>query len=254
MREGYLDQQRIFAREASRAREERLRTVGQLTAGVAHDFNNTMTAVLGHLELFSHTEDKQMQRDCVYAARQSANRAVDLTQQLLAYARKAPLERTMRDLIPMLTEVAQDHEAVHEGRLEIDFPDALHELAPFWVDGGRLQSAVANLLKNAEEALAPGVSVQLSAALDLRHDTSDTQSLPKGTYVAISVSDNGSGISVEDLDRVTEPFWSTKGHANGSGLGLAMAHGFAKPSGGRLDIQSKHGQGTVVTLRLPYTI
>ena len=256
----YIAQQKKLAAQAKREREERLRTIGQMTAGVAHDFNNIMTAALGHLELFSYTDDPIEQRAHVSAARQSADRAVDLTQQLMAYSRKAPIERALRDLVPLIEEVVRDHTTVfgaslNEG-LELSLTPDLQTLAPFWVDGSRMQSAVANLLRNGTEALGPDGALQLSVALEEMHEDwllpfGDV--LPKGVYVAISVTDNGAGIAAKDLERVTEPFWSTKGHANGSGLGLAMVQGFAEQSGGRLEINSKPGKGTVATLRLPYT-
>lgn len=259
LHEGYVEQQEILAARAIREREERLRTIGQLTAGVAHDFNNTMTAVLGHLELYALSKDPSEQREFVAAARMSANRAVELTQQLLAYTRKAPLDRRLEDLAPLLQEVVHDHNAIYKKLfhkpVSLNIASEAHRLQPFWVDGGRLQSAVANLLRNGAEASGADGTVQLSSVLEVFREEKRMPHgaiLPKGVYVAISVTDNGHGIAIEDLEHVTEPFWSTKSHANGSGLGLAMAQGFAEQSGGGLDIRSKPGKGTVVTLRLPY--
>ena len=258
--DNYREEQRILAAEIVRAREERLKTIGQLTAGVAHDFNNSLTAVLGHLELFAQTDNTEEQRDYVSAARSAADRAVVLTQQLMAYARQAPLDRDYREALPLLMDVIRDHRSVFDsqtdGRLIVDLPQSLEDLSPFWVDGERLQHAVSNLLRNGMAAIPQHGEVRLSASIDtLRKSVtlSNGAVLKEGQYIAITVSDNGSGIAPENIEHVIEPFWSTRGHANGSGLGLAMVHGFAEQSGGGLDIQSWPDQGTVVTLRLPYT-
>jgi len=255
----YQEEMRLVAAEATRAREERLKTIGQLTAGVAHDFNNTLTAVLGHLELYAYTDDIKEQRASVLAARLAADRAVDLTQQLLAYARKAPLEQALHDIAPIIEEVASDYHSIFgddpDRPLIVDIGSDLKDIDPFWVDGCRLQSAIGNLLRNATEAISTKGEIILSVSFDtlrrpaaLRHGTT----LAPGKYIAFSVTDNGDGIAAEDMAHVTEPFWTTKSHANGSGLGLAMVQGFAEQSGGGLDMCSRSGKGTVASLHLRF--
>ncbi|MFY0735996.1 MULTISPECIES: ATP-binding protein [Aurantimonas] len=227
---------------------QKMEMIGQLTGGIAHDFNNLLMAVLGNLELLHRhmTLDAKAER-LVDGAVKGAQRGAALTQRLLAFARRqeltlAPtnlseLVRGMADLLDRsLGSTIEQHVVLPEG-----MPLA-------FVDGNQLELALLNLAVNARDAMPDGGSLTIEVDVP---DTFEAMVLPSGTYVRLSVSDTGSGMSEETLKRATEPFYSTKGVGKGTGLGLSMIQGLAEQLGGSLRLTSTVGIGTRAELWLP---
>ncbi len=238
-------------------RAQQLESLGKLTGGVAHDFNNLLTVVLGNLELIADEigPDSDLQ-DCARAALRAVKRGADLTQQLLAYARKQPLAPRAIDVNGLLSEMtgllrrSLGETIVIETRLSPD-------LWPAQADLSQLQNAILNLCLNARDAMAlPGGRLTIETqALRIGSESREVAGdLSAGEYVSLVVRDTGRGMSSEVLERATEPFFSTKDLSQGGGLGLSMVFGFAKQSGGTLVIESKEGEGTATTIYLPRAV
>ncbi|HJQ60073.1 MAG TPA: PAS domain S-box protein [Vineibacter sp.] len=236
---------------------QKTEAIGQLTGGVAHDFNNLLTVITGAAELLgerlaaSEPDIAALVRDILAAS----GRGAELTHQLLAFARKQPLQpravdvnRLIHDLRPLLAgPLGEDVELRFELRAD---PTITH------VDAHQLQSAILNLAVNAREAMPSGgrLLVETSnAALD-RRQAAEAGDLRPGRYVVIRIVDTGSGMKPEVAARAIEPFFTTKPVGQGTGLGLSMAFGFAKQSGGHLALTSVPGEGTTVRLLLPQAV
>jgi len=239
---------------------QKMEAVGQLTGGVAHDFNNILQVILGSLEIITITlqrgsldepgsERRALIERVTATAQRAALSAKQLVQRLLAFSRQQPLAPTVLDvnaLVGDMTEIIERAlgETVHlETTLATD-------VWPVYADRDQLESALLNLVVNARDAMPNGGRLCIeSANVDLRTDCPDD--LAPGAYVTLSVRDNGCGIPREHLDRVFDPFFTTKDKGTGSGLGLAMAYGFVKQSGGQIRIDSEVGTGTSVKIYLP---
>ncbi|KAA9008963.1 sensor histidine kinase [Histidinibacterium aquaticum] len=240
----------LIARKVARYRSEREtarraqveaekdRLLGQLTGGIAHDFNNQVTAILGNLELSRVLTDECEKGRAIAEAEAAAQRVARLTSDLLAYSRRSMLRPARVDPGRIAREVAdlarQDSRTGLTLELETDLPSLM-------ADAGYLRAALLHLLANAEEASAgKGADVELSVRR--------SEALGRDG-VTFSVTDQGTGMSQEVRARATEPFFTTK--PQGHGLGLSMAEGFARQSGGRLEIVWAEGEGTEVRLHLP---
>ncbi|UEX76563.1 PAS domain S-box protein [Sediminicurvatus halobius] len=232
---------------------QRLESVGQLTGGVAHDFNNLLTVILGNAEALNEAlaADRSLQ-PMADMVRDAAERGAELVRSLLAFARRQPLqpERVavgpcLEALGPLLRQALSEEVAL---RIE-----AAEPLPPAYVDPAPLEAAVLNLVINARDAIPGAGQVTIEAsAVTLDRDYAAVQGdVRPGRYLLIAVSDTGGGIGPEHLQRVFEPFFSTKGKDQGSGLGLSMVHGFVKQSGGHVAIYSELGYGTTVRVYLP---
>ena len=228
---------------------QKLDALGQLTGGVAHDFNNLLMVVLGNLELARpHAADRPALVRALGSIQTAAQRAVELTQQLLTFSRRQPLKmETLR-----LTERLPQTLDLVRRSLRGDI--ALHAevdpgLWPIKVDPTQLDLAILNVALNARDAMPQGGVLRITAANVERGEPGQRRRL--GRHVIIRISDTGTGIPEELLAKVLEPFFTTKEIGKGSGLGLSQAHGFAVQSGGVLTIESHVGCGTSVTFRLP---
>lgn len=227
------------------AEGEKMRALGQLTAGVAHDFNNLMTAVTLTAEYLKNDSDQSEQSreallDDILSATDSA---ASITGGLLAYARQQPLQPK----VLQLDEFLEESELIFSNTLgERNLLRTSYEPCSVVVDQGQLASALLNLLLNAKEALGERGTVEISLTVQ-----SDDDSKTATRFAVISVRDSGVGMSESDLQRATEPFFTTKAAGEGTGLGLSMVYGFARQSGGDLTITSKPGIGTDVLLKLP---
>ena len=252
---------RVEEEVAQRAEaEERLRqaqkmeTVGQLTGGVAHDFNNLLQVVTGNLEILLRNlpEDSARLRRSADNAMKGAQRAATLTQRLLAFSRRQPLEPKPAELNKL---VAGMSELLHRTLGETVEVETV--LAPrLWrveIDTNQLENAILNLAVNARDAMGSGGKLTIETSnthLDQRY-TADNSEVAPGQYVVICVSDTGIGMDAETVARAFEPFFTTKDVGRGTGLGLSMVYGFVKQSGGHLKIYSELGEGTTVKIYLP---
>ena len=234
-------------------RAQRLEAVGQLTGGVAHDFNNLLTVVLGNAELLAElNQDKPQQRKLAEMISAAAQRGAELTQRLLAFARKQALAPKVVALNPLVAGMDPLLRRTLGEHIEIELIRAAG-LWPAQVDPGQLENALLNLCLNARDAMPAGGRLTLETAnarLDADYAATHIDVQP-GQYVMVAVSDTGSGIAPNDLKRVFEPFFTTKPTGKGTGLGLSMVYGFVKQSAGHVAIYSEIGQGTTVRLYLP---
>jgi CheY-like chemotaxis protein len=224
--------------------------IGQLTGGIAHDFNNLLAAVIGGLSLIEKKaalEDEQ--KRILGMTKRAAEQGSELVRRLLAFARRQKLEPQPVEL-QSLRETVSDL-LVHTlgGLVHIDWrigDGAWDVLA----DRAQLELALVNLIINARDAMPDGGTIVVDAKSATVEPGSET-GVQAGDYVRIAVTDNGSGISPQDLDKVMDPFFTTKTVGKGSGLGLSMVYGFAKQSNGAFRIESKLGSGTTAELWLP---
>jgi PAS domain S-box-containing protein len=239
--------------EQALLQSEKLHMMGALTGGVAHDFNNLLTVITLNLEeaTASLPSDDSLQ-EVLQPAMHASLRGAELTRQLLSYAKRVPLRpmhvrpaSLLTTLTPLLTTALGQRHV-----LEIVLDD---DTGGLWVDPGRLESAILNLLLNARDAMPRGGEIVLHVSSEERTAAAsdEPRNLAPGRYVVIGVQDQGTGIEPDVLTRVFEPFFTTKGSGEGSGLGLSMVFGFAKQSGGGTTIDSVVGQGTTVKLYLP---
>lgn len=246
--------ERQLAQEAlERAREalsqaQKMEALGQLTGGVAHDFNNLLMAVLGSLELLKKRlpEDPKNAR-LLDNAIQGAQRGAALTQRLLAFARRQDLKPVVVDLPDLVRGMADllQRSIGPMVRIETRFPLGLPHAV---VDAHQLELALLNLVVNARDAMPEGGEITIAG----REGSGDeTNGLPEGRYLCLSVSDTGDGMDEATLARVKEPFFTTKGVGKGTGLGLSMVHGLAEQSQGRLVLRSRPGAGTTAEIWLP---
>ena len=230
---------------------QKLESLGQLTGGVAHDFNNVLMAVLGNLELLSkRAGDPAAARRLIEGAIKAAERGATLTQRMLAFARRQELRpeavdaaRHIGSMVEMLRRSLGPSIAIKV--------DCEKDLPPIKVDPNQLELSILNLALNARDAMPDGGNLTIAAHRP-KFDP-DVIPLRQGEYVCLSVTDTGSGMDEATLKRAPEPFFTTKGVGKGTGLGLSMVYGLAAQSDGLARISSRPGDGTTVELWLPVT-
>lgn len=245
--------ERLHAEDALR-QVQKMEAVGQLTGGVAHDFNNLLTVIIGGLDTIRRRgpQDNPRVTRALNLATQGAQRAATLTARLLAFSRRQPLEPKPLELNHV---VRDSTELLHRTLGEtIELETVMTaRLWPVEIDQNQLENAILNLAVNARDAMPGGGKLTIETAntmLDESYTAKDSEVVP-GQYVVVSISDTGSGMTRETLNRVFEPFYTTKEVGKGTGLGLSMVYGFVKQSGGHVTIYSEPGQGTTVRLYFP---
>ncbi len=246
----------VAAREAAQARAahaERVQALGQLAGGIAHDFNNVLQAVQGGAALIERrAEDADGVRRLARLILDGTARGASITRRLLAFARRGDLRAeavNVGDVLGGLREILS-----HSLGPTITIRVGLEpDLPPVLADKGQLETALVNLATNARDAMLKGGTLTFAAGQETvpAEGGVAVPTLAPGRYVRLSVIDSGAGMDRATLARVFEPFFTTKPHGQGTGLGLAMAKGFAEQSGGGLAIESAPGRGTIVTLWLP---
>ncbi len=263
LREAYAALQ--FQTEERRKVEEMLRqsqkmdAIGQLTGSVAHDFNNLLTIIMGNLELAQHKLGtlaqgaEQQVRRVVDNAMNGARRAAILTQRLLAFSRRQPLDPKPTDVNKLILGISDFFRRSLGENINLEIVNS----ADLWhveIDPSALESAILNIVVNARDAMTDGggkLTIETSNAyLDEDYCRGHTEIRP-GQYVLIAVSDSGHGMAPEVLERAFEPFFTTKNAGQGTGLGLSQVYGFVKQSGGHVTIYSQPAEGTTVKIYLP---
>lgn len=232
---------------------QKLEAVGHLTGGVAHDFNNLLTIILGNAETLSEElSDKQQLRMLADMTATAAERGAELINRLLAFSRKQALEPRVLDVGSLIYGM----ESLLRRTLAENIDIEIVRGGGLWrveIDAGQLESALLNLALNARDAMPGGghLTIEITnAALDDDYVASEPE-VKAGQYVLITVSDSGAGMPASVLNRVFEPFYTTKEIGKGSGLGLSMVYGYVKQSGGHIRIYSELGVGTSVKLYFP---
>ena len=269
--QGLLDRTRELEEE-SKLRQEaeatvrqavKMEAVGQLTGGIAHDFNNLLTIIIGNLDKARRvlaaadnpgdvTTLRGNLAKSIEDAMKGANSAAQLTQRLLAFSRRQALEPARVDLNRLVTDMEQMLRRTLGEDIDIEIVLGAG-LWPTFVDPHQVENVLLNLALNAKSAMPKGGHMTIETANCYLDDAYVARfgDVEAGQYVLLCVSDTGSGIKPQVLDRVFEPFFTTKPHGEGSGLGLAMVHGFIKQSGGHIRIYSEEGVGTTVKVYLP---
>ncbi|CRM97697.1 Blue-light-activated protein [Pseudomonas sp. 22 E 5] len=237
--------------EAALHQSQKLEAIGQLTGGVAHDFNNLLTIIRSSVDFLRQPglPEERRQR-YMSAVSDTVERASKLTSQLLAFARRQPLNPEVFDVGLRVKNIGEMLESVTGARIhvQVQLPERPCHVR---VDASQFETALINIALNARDAMDG------QGTLTLRVATVDTMPRIRGDeesrqpFVSIALADTGSGIPGETLERIFEPFFTTKAVGKGTGLGLSQVFGFAKQSGGNVDVASHPGQGTLFTLYLP---
>ncbi|PMX26709.1 MULTISPECIES: GAF domain-containing protein [Pseudomonas] len=237
--------------EAALRQSQKLEAIGQLTGGVAHDFNNLLTIIRSSVDFLRQPglSEERRQR-YMSAVSDTVERASKLTSQLLAFARRQPLNPEVFDVGQRVQNIAEMLESVTGARIQVrvNLPEQPCHVR---VDSSQFEAALINIALNARDAMDSQGTLTLSVARlpalpRIRGDAESRQ-----PFVAVSLADTGSGIAGDTLERIFEPFFTTKAVGKGTGLGLSQVFGFAKQSGGNVDVASTLGEGTVFTLYLP---
>ncbi|MEJ2377383.1 MAG: PAS domain S-box protein [Pseudolabrys sp.] len=234
------------------AQAQKMEALGQLTGGIAHDFNNLLMIVSGYSQILQSRLSEAKDKQAVEAIRSAAARGEKLTRQLLAFSRR-------QTLMPVVVDLRQRIDAVRDmlapslrGNIEL-VCDIEDKIWPVEADLGELELALVNIAVNARDAMPDGGRITLSARNVVLKRGSRVASL-EGDFVAIAIIDTGSGMAPDVLQRVFEPFYTTKPVGKGTGLGLSQVHGFAMQSGGAATVSSEVGKGTAVTIYLPRSL
>ncbi|WP_133138600.1 PAS domain-containing protein [Legionella genomosp. 1] len=250
---GMTDLTERYELEEQLRQSQRLESLGQLTGGVAHDFNNMLTIIMGNAELLTEQlSDNPMLNEMAEMIYSAAQRGAELTKRLLAFARRQALEPKVIELNVLMENMMGLLKRTIGDNIELKFKKE-PQLWPTLVDPSQLENAILNLCLNARDAMPGGGQLIIetrNSELDETYADSHTEIRP-GHYAEILISDTGSGIAPEHLNKVFEPFFSTKPKDKGTGLGLSMVFGFIKQSGGHINIYSEPGNGTTVGLYLP---
>jgi PAS domain S-box-containing protein len=243
-------QQRLDQARATLLRSQKLEAVGQMTGGVAHDFNNILHIISANVQLMMRNEEGSRKR--LLSIMDAVERGKKLTAQLLAFARRQPLHPSVVNLAQLIERMdTLLHRAAGDAiRIRFEMPD------PLWnalVDPNQLENVLLNLVINARDAMdgQGSITIALGNLTVAPSDELAMGGIQPGEFVTVAVRDTGSGMPPEVMERAFEPFFTTKPEGKGTGLGLSMAHGFAKQSGGHIRLASTLGEGSTVTLYLP---
>ena len=232
---------------------QKMEAIGQLTGGIAHDFNNLLAVIVGNLSLLERiVGDNEVANKRLQTTQKAAARAADLIRRLLAFSspeelKPAPtkLSHSIRNTVELATRTLGPEIKIIT-KLDANIP-------PVFVDPAGLESALLNLAVNARDAMPKGGSLTITTELvtiEENYPPVKTGEMKPGRYASVSVTDTGTGMSRETMERALEPFFTTKARDKGTGLGLAMVYGFVKQSGGTIRLYSEMGYGTTVTLYL----
>ncbi len=236
------------------AHSQKMQAIGQLAGGVAHDFNNLLTAMIGFCDLLlqRHKPGDQSFGD-IMQIKQNGERAATLVRQLLAFSRQQTLQPKVMSPADVLSDLSNMLGRLIGGDVKMDVTLG-RDLGVIKVDKGQLEQVMMNLIVNARDAMMPqGGIVKVHA--DNYHQKEPVMrgqdEMPAGDYIAIHVSDTGSGIPKENLQRIFEPFFSTKEVGSGTGLGLSTVYGIVRQTGGFIGVDTKIGRGTTFSVYLP---
>jgi PAS domain S-box-containing protein len=242
---------RLDRAQAQLAQSQKMEAIGHLTGGVAHDFNNLLMIVKGQVQLMRLRPQDAKDIRSLDAIEQAAQTGANLTRQLLTFARRQRLENVTVDLAERLSAIRDLLESSVGGAIKLE----MHVPKDTWrveTDPSEFELALVNIAVNARDAMPNGGTLSLRAQ-NLTLDATSTVPL-SGEFVALSLSDTGTGIAPEVLAKVFEPFFTTKEVGKGTGLGLSQVYGFSRQSGGDVHVASKPGEGTTITLYLPRSL
>jgi signal transduction histidine kinase/ActR/RegA family two-component response regulator len=237
---------------------QRMEAIGQLTGGVAHDFNNLLTIISGNVEIaqrslatWGETSRERLTR-AIASAASGAQRATTLTQRLLAFARRQPLDPKLTNVNQLIIGISDFFRRTLGENIDLEVVGGAG-LWPVEVDPSQMEAAILNLVVNAKDAMEEGgkLTIETGNAFIDEGYSQQNAAVPVGQYVQISVSDTGVGMSREIQEKAFDPFFTTKEPGQGTGLGLSQVYGFVKQSGGHVKIYSELGEGTTIKIYLP---
>jgi len=235
------------------AHSQKMQAIGQLAGGVAHDFNNLLTAMIGFCDLLlqRHKPGDQSFAD-IMQIKQNGNRAANLVRQLLAFSRQQTLQPKVLNLADVLSELANLLRRLIGAQVKLEMVHG-RDVGLIKVDQGQLEQVIINLVVNARDAMPQGgtVTIRTVAVKQEKAQLRGQDEMPPGNYVAIEVADSGIGIPKENLQRIFEPFFSTKEIGSGTGLGLSTVYGIVRQTGGFVGVDSVVGKGSTFTVYLP---
>ena len=244
----------LMQTEAALRQSQKMEAVGQLTGGLAHDFNNLLAGISGALELMQSRIGQGRFDDLeryMGVAQGAARRAAALTHRLLAFSRRQTLTPKPTDVNGLIGGMEELIRRTIGPEIALERVGAA-DLWPALIDPGQLENALLNLCINARDAMPNGGRITIETANSrLDRAAAAAHDIPEGEYLAVCVTDTGTGMPPEVVARVFEPFFTTKPMGQGTGLGLSMIHGFARQSGGQVRIRSEPGRGTAVCLYMP---
>ncbi len=242
------------------AQSQKMQAVGQLAGGIAHDFNNLLTAMIGFCDLLllRHRPGDQSFGD-IMQIKQNANRAANLVRQLLAFSRQQTLQPRVLNVTDALGDLGNLLRRLLGESIELKIVHG-RDLGLVKVDQGQLEQVIINLAVNARDAMTTSAGAGGTLTIQSLNQHVDNpararfgvESMPVGDYTVVEVTDTGSGIAPEIIDRIFEPFFSTKEAGQGTGLGLSTVYGIVKQSGGFIFVESQVGKGTTFRLYLPH--
>ena len=245
-----LDVTRRRDAQDSYRQAQKMEAVGQLTAGLAHDFNNLLQVIAGCHEMLERQVEAPDLRRRLDMARAATDRAARLTSQLLAFARKTRLEPRPVDLSSTVMTFADLLDSTIGSRIDLQL-NLRHRLPPCLIDPVHFETALLNIVVNARDAMPNGGTITIATSRVRQEHDPQPGSLPEGDYVLVTVTDTGEGMPPAVAARAVEPFFTTKSLSKGTGLGLAMVHGFVEQSRGRLEIDTEPQRGTTIRLFFP---
>jgi PAS domain S-box-containing protein len=240
-------------REARVAQSSRLESLGQLAGGVAHDFNNLLGVILNYADFVAdELEEGTTAHTDVVEIRKAAQRATDLTRQLLIFSRREVIKPAPVDLNEVVSDIERLLRRTLGEHVELSV-DLAPSVPAVLADPGQIEQVLVNLAVNARDAMQDGGRLVIDTGeVELDRDfLHDHPELSPGRYVRLTVADNGSGMEPEVAARVFEPFFSTKRKGEGTGLGLATVYGIVTAAGGQISLYSEPGDGTVFRIHLP---
>jgi PAS domain S-box-containing protein len=244
----------LMQAEEKLRQSQKMEAVGQLTGGIAHDFNNLLAGISGSLELISSRILKGRVEEVdkyIQAAQAATKRAAALTHRLLAFSRRQTLDPRPTDVNTLMTGITELVQRTVGPGIRVETIGACG-LWSTLVDAGQLENALLNLCINARDAMPDGGSITIATANQwMDREVAGAHDIPEGEYVALSVSDTGTGMTPDVMSKAFDPFFTTKPLGQGTGLGLSMIYGFAKQSGGQVRAYSQVGQGTTMCIYLP---
>ncbi len=239
--------------EAQFAHSQKMQAIGQLAGGVAHDFNNLLTAMIGFCDLLlqRHKPGDQSFAD-IMQIKQNGNRAANLVRQLLAFSRQQTLQPKVLNLADVLSELTNLLRRLIGAQIKLEMVHG-RDVGLIKVDQGQLEQVIINLVVNARDAMLQGgtVTIRTHGMKQEKAVLRGQDEMPPGDYSVIEVSDTGIGIPKENLQRIFEPFFSTKEVGSGTGLGLSTVYGIVRQTGGFVGVESQTGKGSTFTIYLP---
>jgi len=244
-------QEALEQAQAALFHAQKMEAIGQLTGGVAHDFNNLLTVIVNSLDLLTRNARDPRDVRLIESAQRAAERGAKLTQQLLAFARRQPLQPDTLNPNALIRSFESVLRRACGETIELRL-SLVPRLTFAHIDGPQFEAALLNLVVNARDAMADGGVLTVATDLVTLSESDHIQpDMKPGEYLLITVQDTGHGMAPDVLSRAVEPFFTTKDVGKGTGLGLSQVYGFVTQSGGQISIDSIPGQGTKISLFLP---